>query len=189
MDPDETSRILLDFFRALADEDRLRIAAALVGQARGADELATELGLPHPAVMRHLALLSELGITKELETGVARTYQFNADRLRALRRTVLARREQLPNSAVDLDDARRKVLRAFLDGETLKSIPVDARKKLIVLEWLAAQFERGTRYPERDLNAIIKRHHPDSAALRREMVDHGLMQREAGVYWRVDGDV
>jgi hypothetical protein len=39
-------------------------------------------------------------------------------------------------------------------------------------------------YPEAELNARIKRHHPDTATLRREMIMHGLMQRANGVYWR-----
>ncbi|MGH2353746.1 MAG: DUF2087 domain-containing protein [Chloroflexota bacterium] len=34
----------------------------------------------------------------------------------------------------------------------------------------------------------MKRHHPDAATLRPELIaeQHRLMQREAGVYWRVD---
>lgn len=188
MDVDESRQILLAFFRALADEDRIRLAAATVGEARRADELAAALGIARPAVMRHLALLTEAGIVREHGAGSARTYELYVDGLRAMRRSVLARGERLPESAADLDAERRAVLRAFFDGEMLKAIPVDAKKKLIVLEWLVERFDRGKRYPERDINAIIKRHHPDTAALRRELVDRGLMRRDAGVYWRVDGD-
>jgi hypothetical protein len=36
------------------------------------------------------------------------------------------------------------------------------------------------------VNEIIQRHHPDSATLRRELIGAGLMQREGGVYWRVE---
>jgi hypothetical protein len=41
------------------------------------------------------------------------------------------------------------------------------------------------RYPEREVNEIISRHHPDYASLRRALVDHGLMARDAGTYWRL----
>jgi hypothetical protein len=39
------------------------------------------------------------------------------------------------------------------------------------------------RHPH--VNAIIKRYHPDTATLRRELIGNKLMQRENGVYWRV----
>ncbi len=50
---------------------------------------------------------------------------------------------------------------------------------------VAGKFEVGSTYPERAVNEILKRHHPDYASLRRALVDHGLMQRESGLYWRV----
>jgi hypothetical protein len=40
------------------------------------------------------------------------------------------------------------------------------------------------RYPEARINELIKRHHPDFATLRRELIGQGLMEREAGIYWR-----
>lgn len=35
----------------------------------------------------------------------------------------------------------------------------------MILRWLAEQFEHGVRYPEAQVNAILKRYHPDSATL------------------------
>ena len=46
----------------------------------------------------------------------------------------------------------------------------------------------GERYDERAVNAILKHHHPDSATLRRALVDYGLMRLEAGIYWRAEND-
>jgi hypothetical protein len=48
-------------------------------------------------------------------------------------------------------------------------------------------FEAGVRYPEREVNALLAVWHPDVAALRRYLVDEGLLTREAGVYWRSGG--
>jgi hypothetical protein len=58
----------------------------------------------------------------------------------------------------------------------------------VVLNWLAAQFESGTRYSEAQVNAVIKRYHPDTATLRRELIGNKLMQRENGIYWRVKAE-
>jgi hypothetical protein len=42
------------------------------------------------------------------------------------------------------------------------------------------------RYPEAEMNARLKQYHADHAALRRYLVENGLMQRENGFYWRID---
>jgi hypothetical protein len=67
----------------------------------------------------------------------------------------------------------------------LKEIPSNRKKRLVILKWLAARFERERRYPEDEVNEMIKRSHPDTATLRRELIGNHLMQREAGVYWRM----
>jgi hypothetical protein len=36
---------------------------------------------------------------------------------------------------------------------------------------------------------VLRRFHPDVAALRRYLVDEGFLDREAGVYWRAGGRV
>jgi len=58
---------------------------------------------------------------------------------------------------------------------------------LVLLDWLAQDFEPGVRYTEAMVNLIIGQRHPDTAALRRYLVDDGFMSREAGVYWRSGG--
>jgi hypothetical protein len=93
----------------------------------------------------------------------------------------------------ELQDALRDrdaVLRAFLaeDG-TLRSIPTKIRKRLVVLDRLAQEFEPGVRYDETDVNNRLRAFHPDVAALRRYLVEEGFLDRESGVYWRTGGTV
>ncbi len=93
----------------------------------------------------------------------------------------------------DLQDALRDrdaVLRAFLDDDgTLRSIPTKIRKRLVVLDLLAQEFEPGERYDETDVNNRLRAFHPDVAALRRYLVEEGFLDRQAGVYWRTGGTV
>ena len=56
-----------------------------------------------------------------------------------------------------------------------------------MLERLALEFEVGVRYPEREVNRMLERFHPDYAALRRYLVDDGFLSREHGEYWRIGG--
>ena len=92
-----------------------------------------------------------------------------------------------------LDDALRDrdaVLRAFFapDG-TLRSIPTRIRKRLVVLNELAQEFEIGRQYDENEVNNTLRAHHPDVAALRRYLVEEGFLERRDGRYWRAGGTV
>ncbi len=80
-------------------------------------------------------------------------------------------------------------MRAFVRDGRLTSIPTAQSKKLIILDWLAQLFEPGRRYSEKMVNLMLGQIHPDTAALRRYMVDAGFLDREAGQYWRSGGTV
>lgn len=94
-----------------------------------------------------------------------------------------------PPERLSDDPAEDAVLSAFLRDGRLTSIPAQRTKRLVVLEHLVRVFEPGIRYPEREVNALLAVWHPDVAAVRRYLVDEGLLTREAGVYWRSGGPV
>ncbi len=77
-----------------------------------------------------------------------------------------------------------KVLNTFVRDGRLVRIPARHGKKLVILRWLVERFELGVTYPEHQVNQILGQVDPDYAALRRYLVDAGLMQRDQGVYWR-----
>lgn len=172
--------------KALADESRLRILGLLASGERSVDELAELLGLRSPTVSHHLSKLREAGLVSARAEGTTHLHRLEVTRLHSLGQELFA-----PGAiaAVTEDDAEgrweRKVLSSFFEGERLKEIPASRKKRTVILNWLAGLFEPGERYPERRVNEIIQRHHPDCATLRRELIGAGLLAREAGVYWRV----
>lgn len=184
MSGDDTQS-LVEFFKALADETRLRVVGLLALREQSAPELAAALGMREQALARHLAMLAALGLV-QASSGPTVRYRLDFTALQAMKRVALAReRAAGPGDAESGEAWEGKVLRDFFDGERLKEIPANRKKRAVVLAWLADRFEHDARYPEPEVNAIIKRHHPDSAALRRELVDGRWMAREAGVYWRL----
>ncbi|HET8627353.1 MAG TPA: DUF2087 domain-containing protein [Thermomicrobiales bacterium] len=175
----------LHLVRALADEDRLKLVGLLAMGERSAAELAGASGLDGRAVAHHLARLGDAGLLAARDEGGARRYRFDGAALRTLGRAALAGERPAPPPDEDTGEAwERRVLTNFFDGERLKEIPAARQKRLVVLRWLAARFEPGVAYPEKEVNEIIKCHHPDFATLRRLMVDEGLMVRERGTYRR-----
>jgi hypothetical protein len=179
------SESALAFFKTLADESRLRIVGLLANRERSVEELAATLGLRAPTVSHHLARLRELNLVSMRADGNTHLYRLETDALRKLTRDVLTpeRIEAFAQPAND-DAWQRKVLRDFFNGDRLKEIPASHKKRAVVLEWLAQQFEPARRYREVEVNEVIKRHHPDAATLRRELIVAGLLQRENSIYWR-----
>ncbi len=182
---EEQLQTMVRFFKALADESRLRLLGVLAGREASVEELATLLGLTAPTVSHHLARLKELGLVRMRSEGTTHLYALDADALRALSKETLEP-GRVASLADDIEGEtwERKVLRDFFDGERLKEIPASRKKRLVVLKWLASRFEPGVSYPERQVNEILRRHHEDAATLRRELVSeaYGLMQRDRGVY-------
>ena len=183
----EEFQTLLQFFKVLADETRLKMIGILAGRECGVDELATALGVREPTVSHHLAKLKGLGLVRMRAEGTSHLYRLDADALRAANKELLTRERLASLVEGEGGDAwRRKVLRDFFDGERLKEIPASRRKRDVILDWLVKQFDPDRRYPEAEVNAIIKRHHPDFATLRRELIGRKWMDREGGFYWRID---
>jgi len=174
---------LLSFFKALGNENRLKIMAMLAESESTVRELAQRLNLKEPTVSEHLAMLREAGLVTVRSDGNFRIYSFDASALTEMNRALLSR-ERLA-SLVDADDDS-KTLANFLDGERLMTIPVNRKKLLIVLRWLVEKFELDRRYSEKEVSDIIALHHPDYATLRRELIGHKLMARDHSVYWRTE---
>jgi predicted transcriptional regulator len=176
---------VLQFFKALADPSRLRLIGVLASQERSVDELAALLELRSPTVSHHLALLRELGLVSMRSDGNVHVYQLDETALRDMSRDVLSF-ERVTSFAdnVEAEAWEKKVLRDFFDGERLNEIPASRKKRLVVLKRLAQEFAPGTDYRETHVNAVLRRHHPDPATLRRELVDSGLLERAHSVYRR-----
>jgi hypothetical protein len=83
-------------------------------------------------------------------------------------------------------DPATHVRLAFFHEGRLTLLPSRSRYLLAALRVLADRFERGRAYPETEVNDLLDGDAPDPATLRRLLVDHGLLDRERGVYRRPD---
>ena len=80
-----------------------------------------------------------------------------------------------------------KVLSAFFKDDRLVTIPARERKRLVVLRYLRDRvFTEHRAYPEAEVNQRLALFNRDVAALRRYMVDAGLVTRRAGAYRRAN---
>jgi len=183
MDP---ATALLMLFKSLADESRLKIIGLLASEERNVQQLAQLLKLKEPTVSHHLAMLREAGLVQMRSDGNTHWYRLEFETLRSVSRSVLTR-EKLATLANDLDaeDWERKVLSNFLDGERIKDLPVARKKRWAILKWLATRLDPDASYTENQLNDVLKRHHRDTATIRREMIGYRMLTRSKGIYRRL----
>jgi len=167
----------------LADPVRLKVVAALALGAGTIEEVAAASGLSLKEVALAARRLARAGLVSRNGHALA----LHTDRFGAAARAA-AEAAPAPEPLSD-DPAEDAVLSAFVRDARLVSIPAQHSKRLVVLRHLVRVFEPGVRYPEREVNALLGVWHPDVAALRRYLVDEGLLSRESGLYWRTGGYV
>jgi predicted transcriptional regulator len=173
---------LLQFFKALANENRLKLVGAIAQQERSVEELASILELKEPTVSHHLGKLKELQLVNMRAEGNTHYYRLDLNALQGMQKATLTALLIAP--ATDDNLWETKVLKSFVVNDCIKEIPASRKKRWIILKWLVQKFEVDRHYPEQELNAIIKPIHWDTATLRREMVGYNMMQRENSIYWR-----
>jgi ribosomal-protein-alanine N-acetyltransferase len=170
-----------DYARLCLDPVRL---SALGRAAEGtliADDLSQAMGISRRAALETIAALRLAGLLDDGD-GLA------VDALHTVAST-LPKAEPASDAitAGDWTNAERKVLRTFFSGDSLTEIPAQRRKRLVVLERLAQEFEPGVRYDEVSVSRQLARYHEDYASLRRYLIEESLLSRADGEYWRTGG--
>lgn len=168
------------YLRITLDPIRLALLGAAAAGGVDVTAIAAATGATPRRVEHELGGLIQAGLIVDGRLAVARLRELAVS---------LPRIAEAAPSVVEgpwsADEAR--VLQTFFSGDRLTEIPATRSKRLVVLERLAMEFEPGVRYPEQEVNFTLQMFHPDYAALRRHMVDEGIMTRADGVYWRTGG--
>ncbi len=172
----------------LAEESRLQVVGALALGASSLDDVVVRTGLDVRSVTAALERLAAGGLVESAD-GSGKGLSLRADAFKTAAQTE-ARRRAAAEPTDTFDGASPEaatVLRNFVSDGRLRQIPASQGKRRVVLDWLAARFEPGKTYPERDVNLLLGMVHEDVAALRRYLVDEEFLERRDGFYWRAGG--
>ena len=168
----------------LADPARRAVFAALVLGADDASTVATRSGCTRRDTVEALDRLVSAGLVEPID---ANRYHLLAGAFE-----LAARREAPappPSDFVDETPDRRRILDQAFDHGRLVALPSKRSRRLVVLDHIVQRFEPGIRYRERQVNAMLAPVDPDTATLRRYLVDEGMLDRGGGEYWRSGGTV
>lgn len=178
----ETQAVQL--FKCLADTTRMQLLSALSDGPKYVELLSQLLERSPSTVSFHLKKLEETGLVQAQKEQYYTMYSLNRALLdQPVSQLVLGDRHKLDAQALKEQQYRENVLKNLFEYGKLKTIPVQRKKRRIVLEKLAENFEAGVHYPEKQVNLILADFHDDFCTLRREMVAEGIMSREKGEYW------
>jgi predicted O-methyltransferase YrrM len=139
----------------LADDTRRTVYSAVVLQADTTQGIAERLGMAPGRCAKSLAALEQAGL--------------------------VAYAEKLWSP---VNDVWRHAAPRRPRPRPQASIPAKQSKRRVFLEGLVPLFAPQRRYPESEVNGILREVHPDVAALRRYLVEERLLMRADGEYWR-----
>lgn len=175
----------MELLKLLLDPARLAVVGAIALRPRTPDDAAAHAGVELRVALETIASLRQL----EAVTASGGAYRLASRALRELAQRLP--QPAPPDASVfhGMTGEEAEVLARFFVGDRLTDIPATRSKRMVVLERLALEFEPGRRYAEAEVNELLGRFHEDHASLRRHLVDEGLLDREAGQYWRAGGRV
>jgi len=181
---------LLEYFKALADANRLKIIGLLAQDEYPVGQIAEMLDLRPSTVSHHLSKPSKAGLVSARSESYYNIYRLEKRVLEEMSQRILSR-ETLPavTADVDMDAYDRKVINTFCDEDgRIKQFPAQQKKFEAILRYVVKEFDPGVRYTEKEVSEILSRFSDDYASLRLGLIEYKLMGREAGggAYWVMD---
>lgn len=168
-----------ELLKLLADETRMKIVGILAKEDSYVELIAARLSITEATVCYHLKKMEQAGLVSASRSQFYIIYSLNKPILdRTLMDIVTADQSETDSE----EKYNREVLEKFFKYGRLTHIPVQHKKREIVLREIARSFEAGRTYPETEVNDIIHRFHEDHCTIRREMIAFGIMERDHEIY-------
>ncbi len=172
-----------EILKSIADETRLSILNTLISKAQFVQEIAKRLNLAESTISFHLKKLETAGVVSKRYEQYYALYEVNPEILK------LRLIDFVENHTPDISEQekrilkyRQKVISSFMRRGKLLKIPVQYKKRSIILEEIAKEFSHDRSYDEKEIDDILKRYNEDFVSLRRYLIDENILTRKKGIY-------
>lgn len=174
----------IEIMKSLADTSRLRLINSIMDKPQYVEELAHRLNLASSTVSFHLRKLESAGLITQEKEQYYVIYKINEEIFRSTLKE-LTDFEDIEKFAHEerIDNYKAKVLKAFINKGKLVKLPVQRKKRLIVLSEFLKKFKPGKKYPEETVNELIIQNYDDYCTIRRLLIEEGFMKRDKQTYW------
>lgn len=174
-----------EILKSLSDESRLQVLNALIDKPQCLEELTTRINLAPSTISFHLKKLETAGLVNKSKEQYYTIFQLNNDIFNlSLRELVSFDNIEKYKQEKRVEDFRKKVLKTFFKGKKLLKLPVQHKKKMIVIEHILESFEPNIEFNEKEVDSIINQSYEDHCLIRRLFIEEGFMTRDNGIYKR-----
>jgi predicted transcriptional regulator len=170
-------KILL--LKALADSSRLVIINSLMEKPQYVEELAERIDLAASTVSFHLKKLEEAHLVYKIKEQYYVIYHPNTGIFNSTLKEIISM-EKYDNILQEerITKYKNKILKTFIKHNKLIKIPVQYKKRLVILEEICRQFQPGKIYRENEIDEILESYYEDFTSLRRYLIDHQFLSRD-----------
>lgn len=180
----------IEIMKSLADTSRLRIINSLIDKPQYVEEIAHRLNLAASTVSFHLRKLESAGLVTQTKEQYYIIYKINEDIFKLTLKEITDFEDIEKYSHEErLEKYRQKVLHAFYKKDRLIRIPVQRKKRNIVLNEFAKKFKPDFKYSEEDVNKIIMRNYDDYCTIRRLLIEEKILKRDNQNYWLINESI
>jgi hypothetical protein len=176
----------IEIMKSLADTSRLLVINSLFEKPQYVEELSNRLNLAASTVSFHLKKLEGGGLVSKIKEQYYFVYKVNDEILDlTLRKFISFDNLEKFNQDKRMNDYRNKVLKTFFNKNKLIKLPVQHKKRLIILEEILSSFSFDKKYSEDKIDQTINKFYDDHCTIRRLFIEEGMMKRVNGVYERI----
>lgn len=170
----------IEILKILADKTRLEILGILLKEDCYVEKIASSLDITSATACYHLKRMEKAGIVKCARSQFYIMYSLNKEVFNMSLGEFI-----MPNEADSEEKYKRSVINSFFKLGKLLSIPVQQKKREIVLYEIAKAFEFDKQYAEAEVNSVIKDYYEDYCTVRRELIAFKMLERENSTYKRI----
>ncbi|MCL2514090.1 MAG: metalloregulator ArsR/SmtB family transcription factor [Oscillospiraceae bacterium] len=169
---------ITDFFKCFSDRSRLDIINLLAEGESYTELISDRLSLTPATVSFHLKKLEAVGIASSRREQFYMIYALNPEILDKKISELIQTAKPPEKHGKREPEFEKKVISSFFKYGKLVSIPVQRKKREIVLREILKAFEPGREYAEKEVNLIIADFNDDFCTIRREFIAFNMMARE-----------
>jgi predicted transcriptional regulator len=177
----------IEIMKSLADTSRLRILNSLIDKPQYVEELAHRLNLAASTVSFHLKKLESAGMVKQEKEQYYIIYSINEDNFNLTLKEIVDSDDIEKCLQIErIQNYQQKVLKTFIRKGRLIQLPVQRRKRMIILNEFVKKFKLGKKYIEKTVNEQIMETYDDYCTIRRLLIEEGFMRRDNEYYWLIE---
>lgn len=173
----------LEIIKSLSDTSRLRVLNTLLEKPHYVEELAQKLNLADSTVSFHLKKLENAGLVYKTKEQYYIVYHICNDVFNISLKELISF-NNLEKYVQDerINKYKEKVIKTFFHNGKLKQLPVQRKKRMIVLNEFFKKFKPDYEYSEKEVDTFINEHYEDHCLIRRLLIEEGMMMRNNQIY-------